>query len=168
MPIKPTWRANSFLNISPNFFRMNGISIVFLDLDNTMLKVGSKLMDEAASDWIWELAENGIRVRLLSNNLTSRVERIAKQLGDIGAHSLSMKPFSSHIVKRVLETERVELENAVIIGDGILTDILAANWLGVQSVLINPIEDQFVIGWYNSYRRWFIRTVYRDVEIILG
>ncbi|MBS7346479.1 MAG: HAD family hydrolase [Candidatus Sacchiramonaceae bacterium] len=168
MPIKPTWRANTFLNVSVNFLLMNDVSIVFLDLDNTMLTVNSKLMDEAASDWILSLIENGIRVRLLSNNLNSRVMRIAAQLGDIDAHSLSMKPFAGHIVKEVLSTESVDIENAMIIGDGIITDILAANLLGARSVLINPIEDRFVIGWYNSYRRWFIRTIYKDIKIILG
>ena len=166
MSIKPTWRANSFVDISVDFLKANDVGIVFLDLDNTMLKVNAKLMDEEASAWVLNLVENDIRVRFLSNNLNSRVMKIAAQLGDIEAHSLSMKPFAGHIVKGVLATEKMHLEKAIIVGDGIMTDTLAANLLGTRSVLVNSVDDSYLIGWFNAYRRWFIRWVYKDVGMI--
>ena len=53
-----------------------------------------------------------------------------------------------------------------MIGDGISTDILAANLSGVRSILIDPIEDKNIIGVYNKLRRSFINVIFRSIKII--
>ena len=71
----PTWRSRLITDISPEFFIENGINIVFLDLDNTLVTVKSKQLTCEASDWIISLVNNNIRVRIVSNNLNSRISR---------------------------------------------------------------------------------------------
>ena len=60
----------------------------------------------------------------------------------------------------------MHLVKAIIVGDGIMAATLAANLLGTRSVLVNPVDDSYLIGWFNAYRRWFIRWVYKDVGMI--
>ncbi len=161
----PTWRSRLITDISPEFFIENGINIVFLDLDNTLVTVKSKQLTCEASDWIISLVNNNIRVRIVSNNLNSRVSRLVRTIEGVGFNGLSMKPMPRQIVKYLDKFEPIH-DYAIMIGDGISTDILAANLSGVRSILIDPIEDKNIIGVYNKLRRSFINVIFRSIKII--
>ena len=161
----PTWRSRLITDISPEFFIENGIGIVFLDLDNTLVTVKSRQLTCEASDWIISLVDNNIRVRIVSNNLNSRVSRLVKAIEGIDFNGLSMKPMPRQIVRYLDEFELIH-DYAVMIGDSISTDILAANLSGVKSILIDPIEDKNIIGAYNRLRRSFIDIIFSSIKII--
>ena len=90
---------------------------------------------------------------------------MVKAIEGIDFNGLSMKPMPRQIVRYLDEFELIH-DYAVMIGDGISTDILAANLSGVKSILIDPIEDKNIIGAYNRLRRSFIDIIFSSIKII--
>jgi HAD superfamily phosphatase (TIGR01668 family) len=116
-----------------------GISVLLVDIDNTILPRDTGEITEEMSAWSSELLERGFRVCLVSNNWHAHVKRIADSLGfDMVPRALKPLPFG---FLRAVKSAGGTRASAAVIGDQIFTDILGGNLLGMKTVLVLPLSE---------------------------
>lgn len=136
---KPTWMVESIYNISPEQLKKIGVEVVLTDLDNTLIAWNMPEATEETLEWIQWMREAGIQVVIISNNSGNRVERVASILG-VDFFPNAFKP-TKRGFKKIFDQLEYNRENTVMVGDQILTDIIGANNIGIESVLVKPILD---------------------------
>lgn len=135
----PDYSFKSICDVSPEFLISLGISLLLLDLDNTIAPYGTLKPEKDIAKWARNMMNNGIELFIVTNNRGSkRVESLAAAFGAdyiMGAN----KPFAVGIKKALSQLGRKPEETALA-GDQIYTDVLAANCAGVVSIVVEPIK----------------------------
>lgn len=135
---KPTYALKSVLEITPNALKRRGIKALVLDLDNTLTTHDNPKPADGVLDWIADMQSAGIKLLIVSNNTAERVTPFAEMLGlhfvPNGAKPLPMG-FNRAIAELGLGKSEV-----CAVGDQIFTDILGANFAGIRSIFVYPIE----------------------------
>jgi HAD superfamily phosphatase (TIGR01668 family) len=114
-----------------------GVRCVLLDRDNTCVPRDTKVAPPEVAAWLKRVRAAGIKTCIVSNNFHSKqVEQSARELGcEVVHHALKPAPFA---LWRALRLEGSRAKAAVMIGDQILTDVLAGNLAGIQTILVRP------------------------------
>lgn len=140
MTFVPDFMFSSVYDITPEFFKENGITSIVSDIDNTLVTYDDEKPTKHLLKWLEELNECGISVSFVSNNSHERVRIFNEELGFF-AVGKSGKPFKKNVL-RALEKMNAEKKNACIIGDQVFTDVLAGRNAGIRTVLVPPIKDK--------------------------
>lgn len=111
---------------------------MLLDLDNTLASHRTRKADAVSQAWAKRMKESGLSLYIVSNNTSRRVKEYAESLG-VEALSGLAKPFS-HKLRRLLKEKGFAPERCVLIGDQLLTDVLAANGAHLRSILSEPLS----------------------------
>ena len=151
--LAPDYLFRHFYDITPDFLKSEGIDFILSDIDNTLAPYEMLLPDETISGWIRDLEENGIKIALISNNDADRVEHFNEPLG-LCAYSESKKPFKPTLEKAISEIGG-EVSRCAVLGDQLLTDVLAARLLGARAILVPPIKDK--TSAFFKLKRWLER-----------
>ncbi|MCS7265863.1 MAG: YqeG family HAD IIIA-type phosphatase [Armatimonadetes bacterium] len=124
----------------------SGVRVIFVDLDNTLTAWGSQEISQPVKHWVEEAKAKGFQVVIVSNaGFRRRVAQVAKALGIIGIAAAG-KP-RRYVFRRYLEWKKLTPEQAVMIGDQLFTDILAAKRAGMKAILVEPLTDRkFITG----------------------
>lgn len=133
----PDQVCNRVTDIDLDVLRIQGISCLLLDLDNTLVQYDSDRLDSEFRLWIEEAKAKGFRVCLVSNGKPKRVKRFAEEM-DIPAVIWAFKPKRTPF-RKALRILGKKVSEAAMIGDQLFTDILGANRLGIYSILITPL-----------------------------
>ena len=138
--LTPDYRFADFTAVTPEFLRGLGVRAVLSDLDNTLAPYEMPEPDERIRAWIASLREAGIALALVSNNHADRVERFNRTLGlpvfpDVG------KPKRKGL-RRAMAALGVDANETAMLGDQLLTDVLAGSRLGCLTLLVPPIKDK--------------------------
>jgi len=136
----PDFMLSSFKDVTPHFLKKLGAAAVISDIDNTLAPYEDLDAPDSVITWIHELEAAGIKVTLVSNNNSKRVERFNKKLG-CNAHANVKKPSAKYLKLSMKEMESKK-ENTVFLGDQLLTDSLAAHRAGIRAVIVPPIKDK--------------------------
>ena len=138
----PFAHAKSLYEIDPEFFKSNGVSTLFVDLDNTLDSYKSHTPSDNAIALVKKLKDAGLNLIIISNNRYKRVLGYAEALG-VEFISSTGKPFPRKINKFV-EAKGLKKENIMVVGDQLMTDTLAGNRAKIRVVLTEKIvkEDQ--------------------------
>lgn len=136
---KPTWMVESIYNISPEELKKLGVEVVLTDLDNTLIAWNMPEAAEETLEWIQWMKEAGIQVVIISNNSGNRVEKVASIL-EVDFFSNALKP-TKRGFKKIFDQLGYNKNSTVMVGDQIMTDIIGANNVGIESVLVKPILD---------------------------
>jgi len=117
--------------------------MLLIDLDNTLDSYRLFHPTDRAKKLIEDIASLGITPVIVSNNRGKRVLTYASDLG-ISCISSTRKPFSGKI-KKFLKEKSVLPEETMLVGDQMLTDVLAARGAHIRMVLTEKIvkEDQW-------------------------
>ena len=83
------------------------------------------------------MQEAGIHVTIVSNNNEMRVKAFSDPLG-IPFISMRASHCGNHFMK-ALELMGIKKEEAVVIGDQLLTDIFGGNRKGLHTILVVPV-----------------------------
>ncbi|MDO4670287.1 MAG: YqeG family HAD IIIA-type phosphatase [Aerococcus sp.] len=134
---RPTWLVESIYQITAEDLHRQGISGIVTDLDNTLLPWHELDATPELLDWVKNLNQCGIKVMILSNNHTERVQRVAEQMGVI-FYASALKPLRRGI-RSLLDQTALEADQIVLVGDQLLTDIFSANRMGIKSALVQPM-----------------------------
>lgn len=134
---KPTWMVKSIYSVSPEQLKAHGIRAVFSDLDNTLIAWNNPNGTPELHKWMAELKDAGIPLIVISNNSKKRVEKAVASL-KLPFMSRSLKPLSFGIT-RARKKLGLSKEEVVMVGDQLMTDMLAAHQAGVRSILVQPI-----------------------------
>lgn len=134
---KPTWMIERFSDIDPDQLKQMGIHVVFSDLDNTLIAWNNPDGTPELREWMSKLADAQIQLIVVSNNSHDRIGRAVEKIG-LPFVSRALKPLPVGI-NRTLKKMQLAPSEVVMVGDQIMTDILAANSAGIRSILVKPL-----------------------------
>ena len=137
---KPKIKLDRVTDITPEILNKYGIRALILDVDNTLSTHHGQVLTDGLTAWLFKMRSRGIKMTVLSNSSSKRLEPFAKKIG-LDYISLGLKPLPFGYLRalRRLKTKRRE---TAIVGDQIFTDVLGGNLVGVKTILLNLIEPE--------------------------
>ena len=141
----PTEFVDSVYDIDISKLKEKGIKGFLFDIDNTLVTYAMPLPDQKVTDWLNGLKKAGFGIYLISNNKEYRVKPFAEKLG-VGYIAKALKPRRKPILKACREMG-ITIDEAVLVGDQLFTDIWGGSRMGMHTILVKPIsevEDSFV------------------------
>ena len=128
----------SYEEVTPDYLRRRGITLLLSDLDFTLAPKSVRRPDARLRAWIADLAAAGIAVMIVSNNRSgTRVTEFCADLG-IPYQGHSGKP-STRGLEAAMERAGTDRSHTAMLGDKLLTDMLAANRCGVLALMVEPL-----------------------------
>ena len=136
---KPGKYYKSIFDINYNLLKNENIKVIIFDLDNTIITYDETCPREDVVN-LFQKVNNDFKIFIASNNVKEKVRRIGKSLNVHGFYSV-IKP-SIKIKKLLLKKLDVKMEEVVIIGDQIVTDIFMGNRLHMKTILVDPLGER--------------------------
>ncbi len=134
----PDISVDKITQLSVQEFLHRGISLVMMDLDNTLATYAGEGPSDELRKWKYKIEKAGIQLFILSNTKTDRPQKFSEDLG-VRSVNRAKKPFGT-VAKQVMESYGRTPQQTAIIGDQIFTDVLCANWNGFTSIVVKPIK----------------------------
>ena len=138
--LKPSAYLTSINEINLDALKDQGIKLMICDLDNTLVPHFTKFPTKTAINFIEEVKKRDIKFVLVSNNTAKRVSFFSEKLGLENYIASAKKPFPGAIKKTIKEMG-VKPQETIVIGDMIITDVLVANFIHTESILVQPLID---------------------------
>ena len=127
-----------YREITPEYLKAQGITLLLSDLDFTLAAKSTRRPEQALRDWIEVLEDAGIAFMIVSNNRSG--ERVTEFCADLGV------PYQGHAGKpstrglcAAMQRAGAKKEQTAMLGDKLLTDMLAANRAGVLALMVEPV-----------------------------
>ena len=137
--LRPDIYKNKISDINFEHLKENGIKLLLIDMDNTVLKYKEQSIDLEVKEIIEDLKKN-FQILLFSNGAKHRVKQISETIS-IPYVSSAFKPCKRKFL-RVFKEYRVEPCEVAIIGDQLLTDIKGGNKAGITTILVCPLSEE--------------------------
>ena len=138
----PTYLTRSVTDLTPQWLEGQGIRLLMLDFDNTIVPYTTSVPTETMVHWIGQMTASSVHVCVVSNSHKGRVKVFCKEYGlDCVTHA--KKPFSKGI-RACLKRYGISPEASALAGDQIYTDTLGANCAGVRSILVEAIHNHTI------------------------
>ncbi len=134
---------DSYKDITPDILKEYNIQGILVDLDDTLVIHNYPVPDKSVQEWLMQMEHAGIPVCIISNNQKKRMMSFIKDL-NVGYFYNSFKP-RTHVIEYALGVMNIKRENAVLIGDQLFTDVLAANRAKIKSFLVKPVGTKSTI-----------------------
>ncbi|MBR3570831.1 MAG: YqeG family HAD IIIA-type phosphatase [Oscillibacter sp.] len=123
--------------ITPETLSGMGVALLLSDLDFTLAPKSVRRPDDRLKAWIADLKAHGIQFMIVSNNRSGRrVREFCAELG-VPYQGRANKP-SRRGIRAALARSGVGAAHTAMLGDKLLTDVLAANRAGVLSLMVEP------------------------------
>lgn len=135
----PDQHVKSISEITPDLLKEKGIKGIITDLDNTLVEWDRPLATPKIMEWFAEMKRNKIKVTIVSNNKEGRVKAFSDPL-NIPFIFKARKPMGRAFRKAILQMG-IKKEEAVVIGDQLLTDVLGGNRNGFHTILVVPVAQ---------------------------
>ena len=144
----PDFLFDSYRDITPDFLQKQGITLLLTDLDYTLAPKAVRRPDGALKAWIAELKAAGITVMIVSNNRSgSRVTEFCADLG-VPYQGRAGKP-SPRGLEAAMARAGADRVCTAMLGDKLLTDMLAARRAGVLALMVEPLGGP--VGAWNRF-----------------
>ena len=138
----PNLRAEAVTQLTQEYLQSQGISLLMLDFDNTIVPYTTSTPTEQMDAWLKKMAASSIKVCVVSNSRKDRVKIFCQKYG-IDCITHAKKPFSKGI-RQCLNRYGVQPHCSALAGDQIFTDTLGANCAGVKSILVRAIDNHTI------------------------
>ena len=135
----PSFITQSLTDLTPDFLERQGIRLLMLDFDNTIVPYTTTVPTDKMEAWLRRMVLSGITLCVVSNSTKDRVRIFCDRYG-IACITHAKKPFSKGI-KECLTQFEMAPEQAALVGDQIFTDTLGGNCAGVKTVLVKAIDN---------------------------
>lgn len=135
----PKMTADALTDISPDLLLANGVQLLMLDFDNTIVPYTTNDPTPLMAAWLTWVKDCGIRVCVVSNSKRDRVKVFCKK-HRLHCITHAKKP-SKKGIRECMEKFDASPEECMLVGDQIFTDTLGANRCGVKSVLVKAIDN---------------------------
>lgn len=124
-------------DVTAQYLKEQGITLLLSDLDFTLAPKSTRRPDRALRDWITGLESAGIALMIISNNRSgARVTEFCAELGvPYQGHAGKPSPRGLEAAMARTGTDRT---HTAMLGDKLLTDVLAANRAGVLALMVEP------------------------------
>lgn len=134
----PSRLFDRFGQVTPEYLKKCGVTLLLSDLDFTLAAKKTRHPDQKVRDWIASLHENGITFMIVSNNRSSsRVTDFCAELG-VPYQGHAGKP-GTRGLREAMERVDTDAGHTAMLGDKLLTDMLAANRAGVLALMVEPV-----------------------------
>lgn len=133
---KPTRYYKDIYSINYSLLKQEGIKCIIFDLDNTLGLISEKSCPKKTKDLLKEL-QNSFDVYICSNNTKKRIKPYLDELNVEGV-SWGLKP-STRGIRKIKNKKKYLKEEMAIIGDQIVTDILAGKRYNIKTILVDPL-----------------------------
>ncbi|MDR3689967.1 MAG: YqeG family HAD IIIA-type phosphatase [Fimbriimonas sp.] len=137
----PAHAAESLHAIDLSELWQRGKRLLMLDVDNTLVQWHAHECSDAVVEWAREAKRIGFDICIISN--TNQLERLAKIAGSIGAETVRgrFKPSRSMYRLALVKFKR-KPEEAIMVGDQLMTDVLGANRTGIEAIWVRRLEGK--------------------------
>lgn len=140
MILKPDYNVISLFDIDFIELKKQGVKAVLFDLDSTVMPSKSGVYPENVLELLNNLKQNFV-VAIISNNKNKEyIEKVQAQ-SDFSVIGHANKP-APKVALSFLKSASVEPQDAVMIGDRPLTDILAGKLMGSKTILVDSITRE--------------------------
>ncbi len=160
--LKPDYFVNDIYDIDFTVLKNHRINSMLLDLDNTLVPFKINKPDNKVIEWINKAKKEGFKICVVSNAYPRRAQIIANLL-ELPVIYMAKKPFKKGVVDslKILDSTNKE---AILVGDQIFTDILAAKLAGVKCILVEPItkSDFFMTKIYRVFEFFVKRHLIKE------
>ena len=129
----PDIYQKSIYTIDYEQLRKRGIKCILFDIDNTLVPVYSKEIDDKLRNLFLNIKSLGFDPIIYSNNSFKRIELFKANLGIDG---YSYKTKIDTFLSKYKEPE------IAIVGNQMLTNIVIGNKVGITTILVNPISKR--------------------------
>lgn len=144
-PFCPARALVSITEVSLQELKDQGKKLILLDVDHTLVKWKQENFDPTVITWLEEAKALGFQLCILSNTRhPDRLARISEYL-KIDYLRGKFKP-SREMYLEALTRYSVEPEQAVMIGDQMMTDILGANRSGIDAIWVQKMDGPEFAG----------------------
>ena len=141
MPLSliPSRLFQNYREVTPEYLRRLGVTLLLSDLDFTLTPKPVRRPDPALRAWIADMRAAGVQVMIVSNNRSgTRVTEFCADLG-IPYQGRAGKP-STKGLRAAMARTGAERTHTAMLGDKLLTDMLAANRAGVLALMVEPVD----------------------------
>lgn len=138
--LRPDVELECVFDITPKLLSFMRIDALLLDVDNTLAIFKTAEPMPGVREWINVMREHGISLHILSNAKSERCEIFAKKVG-LPYFAMSCKPLPFKISRAAKKVSKHKSQVALV-GDQIFTDIIGGNVAGVQTILLEPIQEE--------------------------
>ena len=133
---RPDMYKKNIFEIDYKKLKKDGIKCLIFDLDNTLGLIEHEKCPEETRKLIKEL-EKDFLIFISSNNTQQRIDPYLEDLGIKGV-AWSLKP-STRSLRKIRKNEKLKKDEMVMIGDQIVTDILAGKIYKIKTILVDPL-----------------------------
>ena len=134
----PSRLFQSYQEVTPELLVEAGVTLLLSDLDFTLAPKSVRRPDPALRDWIEGMKAAGLQVMIVSNNRSgARVTEFCADLG-IPYQGHAGKP-STRGLEAAMARAGADRARTAMLGDKLLTDMLAANRTGVLALMVEPL-----------------------------
>lgn len=157
---KPSIYVRFIKDININQLKRQGIKLFVADLDNTLVPHYTRLPNKDVIDLIARVHEAGMEFAIMSNNVASRV-RMFGEKAKVKWYASSRKPFKKN-AKKIMDDFKVDASQVVMVGDQIIMDILVANRMKWESILVQPlVSTDYKMSRFNMFLE---NRMYKNLE----
>lgn len=136
---RPNIYKKTIFDINYNLLKEKGIKCIVFDLDNTLGLISHKSCPDETKELIQKLKKDFIIV-INSNNTKKRLKPYLDELGIDGvAWGLKPSVRGLLIIKHKYKLHKKEM---CIIGDQIVTDVLAGKRFHIKTILVDPMGEK--------------------------
>lgn len=153
--MRPNLVTPSVMKIPFRELKEEGKKCFLLDFDNTIGPDRAYEPNEYSFECIKAIKEHGFSICLVSNAKSSRSEGIARKLG-VPTVTYAKKPKPTGVLK-ALKLMDAQPNEAVMVGDQVFTDIMAGNFAGTYTILVEK---------YQKKEKWYI-LIKRPLEKVI-
>ncbi len=158
---KPSMYVRSFKDVNINSLKEQGIKLFLCDLDNTLVPHYTRLPNKEVLRFIKTVESYGIEFVVVSNNTKKRVDMFCKKANIKQWKGNAKKPLKSSILDIMKEAD-AEPRETIFMGDMIITDILIANRMKMESILVQPlVSTDYKMS---SAHKFLENVVYKRLE----
>ena len=126
-------------DITVEYLKEQNITLLLSDLDFTLAAKSTRRPDQPLRDWIAGLSAAGIAFMIVSNNRSgTRVTEFCADLG-VPYQGHAGKP-STRGLEAAMDRAGTDRAHTAMLGDKLLTDMLAANRAGVLALMVEPVD----------------------------
>lgn len=151
----PNEHVKSILDINPKDLKEKGIKGIITDLDNTLVEWDRPNATPQLIKWFDEIKKYNILITIVSNNNEKRVKAFSDPL-NIPFIFRAKKPMMPAFKKAIAQMG-IKKDEAVVIGDQLLTDVLGGNRGGFHTILVVPVAQ--TDGLATKFNRFIERRI---------
>ena len=137
--LRPTLILPCVTDITPDWLISQQIKGLLFDLDNTLIRPKTAMIDPPIEAWLKSIQAQGFLCAIVSNNKKHDYLKTCENILNMPVYGFAKKP-STAVFKRALEKLGLQAQQVVVVGDRPLTDIWGGVRLGSKTILVDPLN----------------------------